>query len=303
MTNDALRSRLFSEILHRREDEVQRQIIDAFCGELNFAPIDKLMISQVAWQHVLSLGVEPKIVFCHPSVLAAHPTTSLHYRGMTLLSQKRVQQIARVSVASWESGQRKKPVSHEVATKVACLYNTIISTIIEGSPDWTLANGYRNILATMGIMLDGMFRNQIGQVAEEMVRDRIVSWLKKNKVIAADAKGIGGYKLTDGTLMNFGSEPDIEFVRNAKTIATVEIKGGRDPAGALERLGAMSKSFEETPAGCINFLIAGVLTPEMQARLDKMAVVKFYLLDDIAQDGEHWDDFTNELFHHAIRVI
>ena len=43
-------------------------------------------------------------------------------------------------------------------------------------------------------------------------------------------------------------------------IATIEIKGGKDPAGALERLGAIQKSFEETPPGCENMLIAGVIT-------------------------------------------
>ena len=38
-------------------------------------------------------------------------------------------------------------------------------------------------------------------------------------------------------------------------------------AGALERLGAMQKSFAETPARCHNFLIAGVVTIEMESRL------------------------------------
>ena len=103
--------------------------------------------------------------------------------------------------------------------------------------------------------------------------------------------------------MRFGSEPDIEFVRHDRPIATIEIKGGRDPAGALERLGAMTKSFAATPPGCVNFLVAGVITPEMQARLDEMGNVKVYLLDDISQDGKKCDDFMNEVFHHAIRVI
>jgi len=103
--------------------------------------------------------------------------------------------------------------------------------------------------------------------------------------------------------MRYGSEPDIEFVRSGRLIATIEIKGGRDPAGALERLGAMQKSFDETPPGCVNFLVAGVVTPEMQTRLDAIGNVKVFMLDDLAQDGEHWDEFTNEVFHHAIRVI
>jgi len=302
MTDDELRSRLFSDIIRKREDRAQRQIIDDFSDELNFEPIGEFMISQSAWDHVLSLGVVPKVVFAHPKILFAHPTTSFHYRGMALLPRKRVAQSA-TNITHWEDGKRKTRVSRDAAMKVACLYNTMISSIIEGSSDWTLENGYRNILATMGITLDGMFRNRIGHVAEEVVKGRIVSWLKKSGILHGDAPEIGSYALPGDTLMTFGSEPDIHFSKNDRTIATIEIKGGRDPAGALERLGAMSKSFAETPPGCINFLVAGVVTPEMQTRLEEMGVVKVYLLDKVSQDGELWDDFTNEVFHHAIRVI
>lgn len=302
MNDDTLRSRLLSDAIRKSEDRAQRQIIDDFSGELNFEPIDKLMISQSAWEHVLSLGVAPKVVFAHPDVLCAHPTTSLHYRGIALLPRKRVAQSA-TNIANWEDGKREVSVTRDAAMKVACLYNTMISSIIEGSSDWTLDNGYRNILAAMGITLDGMFRNRIGHLAEDLVKGRIVSWLKERGIIQEDAPEIGSYELPGDTLMNFGAEPDIYFERHDRTIATIEIKGGRDPAGALERLGAMTKSFAETPAGCRNFLIAGIVTPEMRTRLEEMGGIKVYLLDEISQDGERWDDFTNEVFHHAVRVI
>lgn len=302
MSDDALRSRLYADIIGRRQDQAGRQLIDDFADALDFGEIETLMISAAAWDRVRELGVSPAIVFAHPDILRAHPTTSLYYRGIALLSQKRVAQAA-VSVSSWEKGTRQKAISHQSAYRVACLYNTMISLIIEGSSDWTLDNGYRNILATMGITLDGMFRNRIGDVAEALVKGRIVSWLKEKGLIPTDNPEYGRYLLPENTLMHFGSEPDIDFVRNERLIATIEIKGGRDPAGALERLGAMTKSFAETPPGCVNFLVAGVITPEMQSRLDAMGNVKVYLLDEIAQDEEHWRDFTNEVFHHAIRVI
>ena len=64
----------------------------------------------------------------------------------------------------------------------------------------------------------------------------------------------------------------------------------------------MQKSFEATPPGCVNFLVAGVVTPEMRARLDQMGVVKVYVLDDLAHDGEKWTEFVNELFHYTVRI-
>ena len=113
--------------------------------------------------------------------------------------------------------------------------------------------------------------------------------------------------LPNGYSMRYGSEPDIRVPAGIGTtmpltVATIEIKGGKDPAGALERLGAMQKSFEETPPGCVNMLIAGVITPEMESRLENMGVTKVFLLDDLAHDGEAWVGFLNEVFHYTVRI-
>jgi len=77
----------------------------------------------------------------------------------------------------------------------------MISSIIEGSSNWTLDNGYRNVLATMGISLDGMYRNRIGRMAEDLVKNRIASWLKKKKLIAPDSAEEEPFLLPGDTLM------------------------------------------------------------------------------------------------------
>ena len=102
--------------------------------------------------------------------------------------------------------------------------------------------------------------------------------------------------------MHYGSEPDIEFQQNGKVVATIEIKGGTDPAGALERLGAVQKSFEATPANSVNILVAGIVTAEMEQRLNSLGIGKYFLLDNITHDGEGWSDFLNEVFHHVVRI-
>ena len=298
---DALyKSRLLSGLVRQRKDVALRKSVEN-CGEkLDFEQLKNLMISEAAWQYATAAEIEPKLVFAHPDLLQRLPETSQYYRGMAVLSQKQVQQLVG-SVSGWEDGSHKRPVPTSKCLEVARLYNAVISSIIEDSSDWSLENGYRNIIATMGIRLDGMFRNKIGQMAEELIKNRIADWLREKGLInESGARAL--YQLPEGYEMRYGSEPDIRFDRDGLIVATIEIKGGKDPAGALERLGAMQKSFAKTPAGCVNILIAGVVTPEMQTRLDQMGVVRVYLLGDLAVAGPSWKEFLIELFHHIIRI-
>ena len=308
MTNlrDAqIRSALISERIRQRTDLTLREIITQYQGTLDFFPLDDFMISGQAWRHAASSGIDRKLVFAHPELLRKHPTVSQYYRGLALLPRKRVSDIAG-SVDSWESGSRKAPIPEQRSKDVARLYNAVISSIIEGASNWTLENGYRNIIATMGIGLDGTFRNIIGRDAEDLIRNRIKSWLESRQLIIERNDEETEFHMPNGYSMRYGSEPDIRFQRELnempQTVATIEIKGGKDPASALERLGAMQKSFEETPPGCVNILIAGVITPEMESRLENMGVSKVFLLDDLAHDGQDWFDFLNEVFHYTVRI-
>ena len=301
------RSAIMAERIRQRSDIQLRELINAFSAPLDFSHLDDLMISEAAWDHVASSGFDPKAVFAHPDLLMAHPRVSEYYRGIALLPQKRVASLA-APVTAWENLNRKTPakVTADRAMKVARLYNAVISSIIEGSTGWTLENGYRNILANIGIGLDGTIRNVIGQDAEQLVKRRIREWLEAEKlIVGSNAEGTQ-FQLPDDYEMRYGSEPDIEFRKvddgQASVVATIEIKGGKDPAGALERLGAVQKSFAETPANCVNMLVAGIVTTEMQNRLAELRVNKTFMLDDLSRDGPEWEAFLNEVFHYTIRI-
>ncbi len=300
-----LRSAMMSERIKQRTDWALRELVDAFQGDLAFTAIEDLMISEQAWSYISGSDVDAKLVFAHPTLLREHPRVSQYYRGIALLPQKRVADIA-VPVAAWEDGTRKTPITESQAKSVARLYNAVISSIIEGTTNWTLKNGYRNIIANMGIGLDGTFRNIIGRDAENLIKTRIMNWLNSQDLINQSSDDDTEFQLPNGYSMHYGSEPDIlllqELGNSTHVVSTIEIKGGRDPAGALERLGAMQKSFEATPPNCMNMLVAGVVTPAMRARLDQMGVVKVFLLDDLSHDGERWLEFINEVFHYTIRI-
>lgn len=299
------RSAVIAERIRHRTDLTLREIVDNFEGELNFHPLSDHMISEGAWAHISSSGIDPKRVFAHPDLLRNDLRASQYYRGIALLPRKRVAEIAS-PVDRWEEGTTQRAPSDDRVIQVAQLYNAVVSSIIEGSDNWTLENGYRNIVANMGIGLDGTMRNLIGQDAERLIKTRIRNWLSFKGLIVASNGDMTRFELPNGYLMRYGSEPDIEFSHRegdeTYVIATIEIKGGKDPAGALERLGAIQKSFEETPPGCENMLVAGVITQEMRDRLSRLGIVKTFLLDELGHDGDAWASFLNEVFHHTVRI-
>ena len=303
------RARIISNRIRSRIDEKIREKIVSFAGKLSWEPAH-YGIDCEAWQHVEEMDIKRRLVFAHPDLLITHPDASLYYRGIATLSRKRVQQIVG-SVDNWEKGPERARVNEEKALRVAQLYNTVISSIILDSTDWTLENGYRNILATMGITSDGELRNIIGQEAEQAVKEKIADWLEKKSNIPYEQNRARSTWLLgdDGNLqMVYASEPDIRFEKKTsetewEIVSTIEVKGGTDPAGALERLGAVKKSFDQTPTRSKNFLIVGVETNQMRNQLNEMHVERVFDLFDTLHSDPEWNEFINEVFHHTLRIL
>ncbi len=301
--SDAIeRAIAMAQLIDRRDDLLVRERLKTFTGQADYSDCASLLIAEDAWRHVAPAGIEPRLVFAHPAVLAAIPEASLHYRGMALLSRKRVAEIAG-HVERWEREPDKARVRRVTALRVSQLYNAVICSIILNNTAWTIENGYRNILATIGITADGTMRNIIGQVAETAVKEQMLSWVQTHGLLATDtaAASDNAWTLLRGVVMRFGSEPDISFEKGGTLAALIEVKGGKDPAGALERLGAMKKTFDEAPAQCKNLLVAGVVTPTMRDRLNEIRVESVFNLD-VLRDDAKWTDFMNEIFHHALRI-
>jgi hypothetical protein len=307
------KSLLVSTSLQKRLDIAAQQLIEGFSGPLVFKPLQQLMIERKAWEHMRRLGSKPQLVFCHPAILVAHPVSSLYYRGMAGLSIKAAKDYFG-SVETLEAGSNRTPLAMDKAIKMARTYNMFISSIIVNSVKWTLENGHRTILATMGISLDGTMRNKVGDIGEDRIRRMILEWLIGHGLVmnphlhqddlpVALPKSI---ELAGGVSMRFSSEPDISFIQDGILKATVEIKGGIDPAGALERYGAAMKSFEHAirqSGRCRNFYLGGVFTEELNRRItDDRLVEKTYSIITLLQDEAARTEFFRELFHHTLRI-
>ena len=97
--------------------------------------------------------------------------------------------------------------------------------------------------------------------------------------------------LLDGRRVRLDSEPDIKIYNDFRIHAAVEVKGGIDPAGVLERVGAAIKSLsrakDESP-GAITVLVMPAISMSEQAERDiesnKANVNYWFSVEEIMDD-------------------
>ena len=305
-----LKASHINEELAKRPDILARNIIEATSLDLDFSNCEDLMISCEALRYVQKRGFSLPLVFAHPRLLMSAPITSLHYRGISGMSWKSVRMQTKVDAKRLES--QTEPLQESMFDnmhRLARLYNMMTSFVITDSVEWTLENGYRSVIATLGISLDGQMRNKYGQLAEARIKKVIcdylkdIGWLSHDIQDASDAPSTiilgSDNKITE---VRFGSEPDIGFYdASGVPLVVIEIKGGLDPAGALERFGAVQKTAREArkdSPDCKVFLVASEITPQMKQRLEtgEKIVENFFDLFDIIQDEEKREVFLREIF-------
>ncbi len=313
-----VKSLLIVTSLQKRADLKVYEALNKLEIKLQWDSLSTLMIEEDAWDYVTNQKkYDPKLVFCHPEVIKALTISSLYYRGLTGLSIKAAKEYIG-SIENLEKGNIRARIDDEKALRMAQVYNTFICSIIKGSTDWTLENGKRTIIATLGITLDGIMRNKVGAIAEERVRTLVYEWLNNKELIIQSETNDSELdelpiqsKLKENIIMRYSSEPDISFSKitgdSEELLAVIEIKGGIDPAGALERYGAATKSFQHSlkeSNRCKNFFLSAVYTPELQNRIqDDRLVEKYYDIIEILEKPSIRDDFFNELFHYCLRLI
>lgn len=282
---------------------------------MQWEPLCELSIDPKVWEYLVTKqNYDPKLIFCHPEVILNNPSTILYYRGLCGLSLKSAKDYVG-SIESLEEGNPKARINLEKAKTISKTFNNFICIIINKLNGWTLENGERTLIATMGITLDGSNRARVGKKAEILIRRFILEWLIEKKLIEKPIITKKNFKknspsvlmLKDNIEMRFSSEPDISFSRDNELLAVVEIKGGIDPAGALERYGAATKSFEHSIKVCTqckNFYLCAAITPELKRRIKETRLVeKIFDIIEIIENQKERESFFKELFHHTLRII
>ena len=274
-------------------------------------------ITHNAWDLIAKQGIESFRVFTHPKVLVEHPALMSYYRNVAAIPLKGVQYLA-FNISEYEN-RKKTEITYTDALELTKLFNTHISSIVES----TLSLSNENIACLMyssaGCTIDGSWRNKIGEEAEKMVKSYILRNCIDNENIYAMIDKFNsptdfnpeydylsnidlfkGIKLKNQMSILFSSEPDVSIIDSkGKPVSVIEVKGGTDPAGALERLGAIKKSFDQARKEnrkVETILVVSCITDEMAKRLRQDALINtVFNLTAIIIDMDYRDKFVTKI--------
>jgi hypothetical protein len=265
-------------------------------------------------------------VFCHPKLLREHPQLLAYYRNIAALAQKSIKKLVQIDVKPFEADAAHRLTLTEVkALTLARLFNEHVTLIIDSSIQSITKEELHGILLTStGAQIDGSWRNAIGEEAEKVMQRLLIKEAKERNLLAALFPRIGhavetydptrleeqlgkienyrGILLTNSTSILFSSDPDVSLVNEAgATVCAIEVKGGTDTAGALERYGAAKKSFEEARRNApkvVTILAASCITQEVHNRIarDPLITDYFNLTALLDEDSMLYKRFMQQVF-------
>ena len=249
-----------------------------------------------------------------------NPSFLKYYRSVSLIPQKGLTILTGVSNVDGIEGGKVEAgrLKQEQIDKLVKTINETQSLVVTLSSDLNEKKIEGMMYATAGVKIDGSWRNQIGAEGERVIRTIIFNELLAHNEISSienkkdvlteiaqwdadsDIDEIKELHLVNGYSILFSSEPDVTMYNDSGDIVgIIEIKSGLDPAGALERLGAMFKSFENTLAeypDAVTILVASCITKEVDKRLNaSMSVRQRYLTTDITSSDAEKRKFVNRL--------
>lgn len=280
-------------------------------------------IRESSWKILEKCHIDPMLMFIHPKVLQLNPTFLKYYRSVAMIPQKGLKALSSVSnVDRIEDGAVKAgKLPTKAIENLVCTINEVISLVISLTDEITANEIQGMMYATAGTNIDGSWRNAIGAEGERVIRTIILRELiahdevssvsdRQSKTTAIsdldvakvleDIDSVRTINLVNGYSVLFSSEPDVTlYDASGAIVGVIEIKAGLDPAAALERLGAMLKSFENTLAEypqAVTILVASCITDEVESRIGaSMSVRQKYITTEITANDSNQRKFANRI--------
>lgn len=280
-----------SEFFHQKLHEwglltVARQI-DKMKGETLDWDLSRLGISKQAWNKLIHRGIKPIVVFAHPTVLQGVDGSVGYYRMLSMVSQKSMNRVG-LSTGRYELG-RSLP-DHDTSLAIARHLNQIISRLVEldekiNSREFDLWRGM-----AAGSQAQGSWQNTKGDVVDILIRGFLQRRIREKGLVLEEKEDGSQMQLRDGRTVIFADEPDVAFYQYNEVQASVEIKGGIDPAGVLERIGAAIKSLrrvrEENPRSTTILVLQGVSLTEKakhDLEINRHVVTDWFTIEDLLE--------------------
>ncbi len=283
------KSEFFHQKLHEWELIAVAEQIEEIKGESLNWDRSHLEISDKAWNKVIHRGIKPIIVFAHPDVLVNVSRSTAYYRMLAMVSQKSMNQVG-LSTVCYEKGQSPTFGTAEI---IAQHLNKIISKLVEADEkiDAREFDLWRGMAA--GSQAQGSWQNTKGHKMEIVIQGVIRRRLRESGLVLEEIDDKPRIVLTDHRVVVFADEPDIGFYQDDNIIAAIEVKGGIDKAGVLERIGAAIKSLnrskEENPNSVTVLILQEVsMTPQsvIDLQTNQKAVNHWFTAEDILESEE-----------------
>jgi hypothetical protein len=283
------KSEFFHQKLHEWELPEIAQQVDQIKGELLHWDTTTLDISAKAWDKVIHRGIKPVIIFAHPDILSTIPRATSYYRMLAMVSQKSMNQV-HLTTVRYEAGQLPK---FEIALAISQHLNKVISSLIEA--DETINAREFDLWRGMaaGSQAQGSWQNTKGRKMEIVLQGIFRRRLREQGLVKEDSDDKPHLILTDQRVVEFADEPDLAFYENDKIIAAVEVKGGIDKAGILERIGAAIKSLsrakEENPDSVTILILPEVsMTPQsiVDLQTNQRIVNHWFTVEDLLENED-----------------
>jgi len=289
------KSEFFHQKLHEWGLLEVAQELENIRGENLRWEIKELNITEKAWNKVIHRGIKPIRVFSHPEVLKQNPKRVGYYRMLGMISQKSMGRVG-LGITKYEEGRHQ--FNDDIALSFSRHLNKIISILIEHDEkiDSREFDIWRGMAA--GSQAQGSWQNTKGDRAEVVIKDLIERRIREKRLALemtshGRGKKIRKIRLKDRRLFILASEPDIGVYEDDLIQIAVEIKGGIDPAGVLERFGAALKSLrrskQENHKSITILMMQGVsLTPKATQEIDgsKATIDHFFTVEEIIENAE-----------------
>lgn len=166
--------------------------------------------------------------------------------------------------------------------------------------DATVAEGS----ATVNAMLTNLLRNEIEQLVWKNGKSTAYSQENHAEILdqIADVRVV---RMKNGFHLLFANEPDVSLRdKEDRPVLAMEVKAGHDTAGALERLGASMKSFDNDRS--INprvktVYVVRAMTPELESRIRHGSPFDYtFGLSELLADGKAQARFANLVLRTAL---